>query len=186
MRTIHQVCLAVSLLVVAVGCSHLGSVAQPLYPGPVLPAGETSLLSGYVTKVDGVDVSDRRGPFGVLPGCHVVEGQAAVGNDSPSGAWTAALPKALFAFRMQAGRSYEVAVRSQGSGSETHDLRMVGVEMDGNGKKLDVISPVRNKAEIASCQEWAAQQAPSPEPQSPAPPPAAQQRPSPEQAQQQK
>jgi hypothetical protein len=88
----------------------------------------------------------------------VVEGRASVSGDSQSGTWSAYLPRSLFAFRMQAGRAYLIDVERQGNGSEINALAMRGEEMDSSGKKLAAIKPVRSKADIAACQEWAAQQ----------------------------
>lgn len=161
MRNQHEgraVCLLGLLLAGGLACSHFRSTPQPLYRGPAQPPERTALLSGFVDKVDGVSVTDKQGPFTLLPGCHVVEGRANVGNDSPSGAWTADVPRGVFAFRMQAGRSYEVGVKTQGSGSETHNIEMRGIERDGTGKKLAEIGPARTKADVASCLAWAAQQ----------------------------
>jgi hypothetical protein len=146
------------------GCAHFPTGPHPLYSGPALPAEQTATLSGYVGKVDDVDVSDMVGPFGLLPGCHVVTSRNTVGEDSPSGAWSVVMPKRTFAFRMQAGHAYEIQVQRQGSGSETSGLKMRAVELDASGKRLAEVAPVHGKADVQACHAWAAAQAPEEQP----------------------
>ncbi len=163
------------------GCAHFGAVPEPdrLYSGPALPTEQVAILSGPVIKVDGVDVAHASSPFALLPGCHLVEGRASVSGDSQSGTWSAYLPRSQFALRMQAGRSYLIYVDRQGNGSEINALEMRGEEVDSSGKTLAVIKPMRSKADMVACQEWAARQpwppqSPSAEPPSVSPQPAGQ------------
>jgi hypothetical protein len=146
------------------GCAHFPAGSHPLYSGPALPPAQTATLSGYVGKVDDVDVSGLGGPFAVLPGCHIVTSRNTVGEDSPSGSWSVVMPKRTFAFRMQAGRVYEIQTQRQGSGSETGSLKMRAVELDASGKKLAEVSPVHGKADVQACHAWAAEQVPDDQP----------------------
>lgn len=122
-----------------------------------MPPAQTAVLSGYVAKVDDVDVSHLGGPFTLLPGCHVVTSRDKVGNDSPSGAWSVVMAQLTFAVRMQAGRTYEIQAQRQGGGSETASLKMRAVELDGNGKKLGEVQPSHGKADIDACRAWEAE-----------------------------
>jgi hypothetical protein len=146
-------------LVATMGCAHFQTAPHPLYSGPVQPLEQTATLSGYVSKVDDIDVSHLPGPFTLLPGCHVVIARTNnVGDGSPSGAWRAVVPRTEFAFRMQAGHAYEVEVQRQGSGSETSNLKMRAAEMDARGKRLGDVPAVRSKDDVEACREWAAEQ----------------------------
>jgi hypothetical protein len=172
--------LGVAVLAGTVGCAHFQGEPQPLYAGPAQPPGQTALLSGYVAKVDGVDVSHMAGPFSLLPGCHIVVTRNNVGDDSPSGAWSVVMAQLTFALRMQAGRAYAIQIQRQGGGSETANLKMRAVELDGSGKKLQEFPPSHGKADLEACRAWAAEQesdAQSPGKQEPAPEPPARQEP---------
>jgi hypothetical protein len=144
-------------LLSATGCAHFQTAPRALYAGPAQPTERTAVLTGYLAKVDDVDVSQMTGPFAVLPGCHVVTNTTNVGNDSPSGGWSMVTPKLTFALRMQAGRSYAIEAQHAGGGSETTGLKMHAVERDGAGTKLADIPPSRNKADLEACQAWAAE-----------------------------
>ncbi len=146
--------LGVAVLAGAAGCAHFQGEPRPLYTGPALPPAETALLSGYVAKVDDVDVTHLGGPFTLLPGCHVVTSRDKLGDNSPSGAWSVVMAPLTFPLRMQAGRVYDIQAQRQGSGSETANLKMRAVELDGNGKKLDEVPPSRGKADIEACRAW--------------------------------
>lgn len=150
--------LGAAALVGVTSCAHFQGEPRRLYAGPALPPVETALLSGYVAKVDDVDVSHLGGPFTLLPGCHVVTSRDKVGDDSPSGAWSVVMAPSTFAFRMQAGRAYEILVQRQGSGSETANLKMRAVERDASGKKLGDVAPSHGKADLEACRAWENQQ----------------------------
>lgn len=158
MSILRPVFLGVAAWASASGCAHFQGGPRPLYPGPALPPGETALLSGYIAKVDGVDVSSLGGPFSLLPGCHVVVTRDKLGDGSPSGAWRNVMAPMTFALRMQAGRSYEIQARRQGSGSETSNLKMRAVELDAQGNKLAEVTASHGRADIEACQAWDAEQ----------------------------
>lgn len=150
--------LGVAACTAGMGCTHFQPGPRPLYPGPVEPPEKTALLSGYVAKVDDVDVSQMGGAFSLLPGCHVVTSSTNLGNDSPSGAWSSVVPKLVFALRMQAGHAYQIEAQRQGSGSETSNLKMHAIERDAAGKKLGETPPTYDKADLEGCRAWAAEQ----------------------------
>lgn len=154
MSILKQAILGATALASAAGCAHFQGEPRPLYAGPVLPSTETALLSGYVAKVDDVDVSHMGGPFTVLPGCHVITSRDKLGDNSPSGAWSVVMPRLTFPLRMQAGHVYEIQARRQGSGSETANLKMSAVELDGSGKKLGEVPAAHGKADIEACRAW--------------------------------
>jgi hypothetical protein len=145
---------ALAVFASAAGCAHFQGEPSPLYPGPVRPPTETALLSGYVAKVDGVDVSHQGGPFTLLPGCHVVTSRDKVGDNSPSGAWSVVMAPLTFPLRVQAGHVYEIQAQRQGSGSETANLKMRAVELDGSGKKLGEVPASHGKADLEACRAW--------------------------------
>jgi hypothetical protein len=151
--SILERCMLLGLAAVA-GCAHFQGEPRALYAGPARPPAETALLSGYVAKVDDVDVSHMGGPFTVLPGCHVITSRDKLGDNSPSGAWSAVMPQLTFPLRMQAGHVYEIQAQRQGSGSETANLKMHAVELDGTGKKLGEVPASHGKADIEACRAW--------------------------------
>jgi hypothetical protein len=139
-----------------VACGHLQPVDHPLYPGPARPSGEVARLSGPLALVDGADVSGLGSSFALLPGCHVVELQKRIGEGSTSGAWSADLRHRVYAFKMQAGHSYEIDVQLR-SGNESVGNGTVGavkitaVERDARGTAVGFLAPVRNNAEVQAC-----------------------------------
>lgn len=146
------------LLVAAGGtaCSHFQPAAHPLYPGPARPPGEVARLSGPVARVDGVDVSGQASSYTLLPGCHVVELQSRIGEGSLSGAWSAEVRHRFYAFKMQAGHSYEIDAQLQpgnyslGTGT-VGGVKIKAVERDARGSVLGAIAPVRTAAEARAC-----------------------------------
>jgi hypothetical protein len=150
--------LGVAAVAGVAGCAHFQEGPRALYAGPVLPPEETALLSGYVAKVDDVGVSHLGGPFTLLPGCHVITSRDKLGDNSPSGAWSVVMPQLTFPLRMQAGRVYEIQAQRQGSGSETANLKMHAVEIDGSGRKLGEVPASHGKADIEACRAWEAEQ----------------------------
>jgi hypothetical protein len=158
MSILKQSILGATALAGAVGCAHFQGEPRALYVGPARPPAETALLSGYVAKVDDVDVSHMGGPFTVLPGCHVITSRDKLGDNSPSGAWSAVMPPLTFPLRMRAGHVYEIQAQRQGSGSETANLKMHAVELDGSGKKLGEVPASHGKADIEACRAWEAEQ----------------------------
>jgi hypothetical protein len=160
MSIFKQAILGATALASVAGCAHFQGEPRPLYAGPVLPPAETALLSGYVAKVDDVDVSHMGGPFTLLPGCHVITSRDKLGDNSPSGAWSAVMPQLTFPLRMQAGHVYEIQARRQGSGSETANLKMSAVELDGNGKKLGEVPASHSKVDLEACRAWEGERRP--------------------------
>lgn len=165
--------VGVAALAGTAGCAHFQGEPRPLYAGPVLPPSQTALLSGYVAKVDDLNVAHLAGPFSLLPGCHIVVTRNNVGDDSPSGAWSVVMAQLTFALRMQAGRAYEIQIQRQGGGSETANLKMRALEFDGSGNKLQELPPSYGKAAIEACRAWAAEQESNPQPAAPQEPVAA-------------
>jgi hypothetical protein len=142
-------------------CGHMGTTPHPLYDGLARPAQEVAVLSGPIATVDGVDVSRQGTLFSLLPGCHLVVLQSQIGEGGVSGAWSADIPKRVYAFRMKAGNSYAIdasllpgnhAVGTANVGG----VKITAVEQDSRGKKVGTIAPARSEAEIESCQAWAA------------------------------
>jgi hypothetical protein len=150
----------VSLLALALGCGHFRAAPHALYPGPELPVGQVALLTGPVDSVDGVNVARLGTSFALLPGCHVVVLPKRIGEGSVSGAWSADLGHKLYAFRMQAGRSYNIDIHLQrgndGVGTSTvGGAQVTASERDEQGKTLQSIAPVRGPKDVEACQAWA-------------------------------
>jgi hypothetical protein len=147
-------------LALAQACAHVGASLHPLYGGPPRPANEVAILSGPIATVDGIDVSDRAF-FSLLPGCHVVVLQSSIGEGGVSGAWSADIPRHVYAFRMTAGHSYVIKARllpgNHGVGTaNVGGVQVTAVEQDSEGNKIGKIKPARSEADIASCQAWGA------------------------------
>lgn len=148
-----------ALAIVVVACSHFQPAAHPLYPGATLPTEQVARLTGPVARVDGADVSRLDGAFALLPGCHVVELRRKIGEGTVSGAWSADIPPTTYAFRMRAGRSYEILVHlqsgNQGVGSaNVGSVRVEAVERDSEGRTVANLRPVRKPADLEACQAW--------------------------------
>jgi hypothetical protein len=142
------------------GCGHFLPVPHPLYPGPVQPSDKVAVLTGPVATVDGADVSSQGTSFALLPGCHIVALKRKIGEGNMIGAWSADLRPTVYAFRMEAGRSFEIDIHLQHSGNDSVDNATVGVakidavERDARGTALRSIAPVRSDAEVEACREW--------------------------------
>lgn len=161
----HRLAVAPLLAVVgALTCSMLGCVgtsrATRLYPGAELPQEKLARLSGPIERVDGQEVSGGGGSFELLPGCHVVQIGGRVGDTgwAPQGAWSATLPRLIYALPMRAGRSYSISFepepalgrRSIGFG------RIVARERDGQGHER-ILPAARSRADLTACLRDAAE-----------------------------
>ncbi len=145
-------------------CGHFAQRPHQLYPEPTRPADQVAMLSGPVGTVDGTDVSRQGSLFSLLPGCHVVSLREQISEGGMGGAWSAELPRTVYAFHMVAGRSYEIQVVRQSMGVTSGTVTTFGdapasggitiraVERDANGTALGKIAPVRANAEIEACQ----------------------------------
>jgi hypothetical protein len=147
-------------LALAQACAHVGASLHPLYGGPPRPANEVAILSGPIATVDGIDVSDQAF-FSLLPGCHIVVLQSSIGEGGVSGAWSADIPKHVYAFRMKAGNSYAIKVRllpgNHGVGTaNVGGVKVTAFEQDSQGDKIGKIKPVRSEADITACHAWGA------------------------------
>jgi hypothetical protein len=141
-------------------CGHFGPVPHPLYPGPARPTEEVARLSGPVVTVDGANVSSLGSSFTLLPGCHVVELQPRIGEGSVSGAWSAEIRHAVYAFKMKAGHSYEIDVHLRAGNSSVGKgtvggVKITAVERDPRGAVVGSTTPVRNSADAEACYAWA-------------------------------
>ena len=157
----HPRPLILLLLATAAGsaCAHFQATPYAIYPGPARPPAEVARLNGPIATVDGVDVSRLGSAFQLLPGCHVVVVREKLGEGSAGGAWSATIPRTVYAFQMVAGRSYDVNVHLQSGGSASvgnanvGDVKLTALEREANGKSLGAIGPLRRSAEKTACQE---------------------------------
>lgn len=134
-------------------CQGLGGKPHPLYftPEDVRPESEIALLYGPVHWVDGNDVSQKGQSFALAPGCHVVQVSNRIGQMSPTAGWSVSLSPVVYAFRMEAGRSYVIDhVVEGGEPNGTFSIR--AWEKYGSDKKL--LSPVATDTAIQDCRNW--------------------------------
>jgi hypothetical protein len=138
----------------ALACVHLGGKPYPLYPNPEVaraPA-ELATLQGPIARVDGAEVSPHGKTFTLLPGCHVVALQNAIGAGGEGGAWSAHLPPMTYAFRMKAAHSYVIEVLMQDSSGPVGSLEIKAVDRGPSGSARQV--PLENSADIETCRRW--------------------------------
>jgi len=144
--------LTVSLLS---ACIVRGGTSRPLYPGPARPDREVARVVGPIGEVDGQDVSTQGKAFAVLPGCHVVKLAPKTGeiNTLGNGGYVASLPPAVYAFRTQAGHTYEIEVQIEPSSGPVGPITIRAWDRDALGGAGEV-SPIRSTQEIDDCMRW--------------------------------
>jgi hypothetical protein len=102
-------------------------------------------LFGPIGSVDGQDVSHMGKSFALLPGCHTVMLAEKTGqiNDLGNGGYVASLPQhAVWAFRMQGGHTYEIAVRLDSQTGPVGPLDIHAWDRDANGAPVEVVPQV--------------------------------------------
>ena len=151
---------ALAGLLAAGSCRHFQRDAHPLYEGAPRPSTEVARLSGPIAKVDGVDVSELGGIFALLPGCHIVQLRARIGEGTGTGAWTEEIGRVVYAIAMRAGRVYVIDVELKAGGSASSvgnagigGIKLRAVEQDAEGKVVAKLSKARTKADIEKCRE---------------------------------
>jgi hypothetical protein len=113
-------------------------------------------LFGPIGSVDGQDVSHMGKSFALLPGCHTVMLAEKTGqiNDLGNGGYVASLPQhAVWAFRMQGGHTYEIAVRLDSQTGPVGPLDIHAWDRDANGAPVEV-APIRSTLEVDECRKW--------------------------------
>jgi hypothetical protein len=136
-------------------CITGGGRARPLYPGDSRPPDEVARLFGPIGSVDGQDVSRLGKSFALLPGCHVVRPVskvAEVDRTAPN-AYVARVPSDVtYAFRMQAGHTYEIEVRpADNTGYTSVDAVVRAWDRDAKGGAR-AVPPIASTTEIDACQ----------------------------------
>jgi len=141
-------------LIACAGC-HLGGSAYPLYPNPEVARAPDHLatLQGPIAEVDDQDVSGHGATFALLPGCHVVVLRSTIGEGGTSGAWSAHLPRMVYAFRMERGHRYVIRYRIENSSSEVGRLNITASDLDPNGVGT-AVPLVQSSREILDCKAW--------------------------------
>ena len=166
------------LAVVPSGCVRRGQGrAYPLYPNPDQPRQPETLvrLEGPIATVDGQEVASNGTAFDLLPGCHVVILRRKLGESNGNGAWSADLPRIVYAFQTIGGHSYEIEVVARfgnsttkgvaddghirvnaeimgPTGGATHgQVTITAKERDSAGTVLKVLPPARGQKNIEAC-----------------------------------
>ena len=137
-------------------CIVRGGDSHPLYPGPERSRAEVARLIGPISEVDGQDVSRLGKAFSLLPGCHVAKLAAktgAINTLGGGGGYVANLPPALYAFRMQAGHTYEIEVVIDPITGPTGTLTLRAWDRDEHGGASE-LSPATSTAQIDECMKW--------------------------------
>jgi hypothetical protein len=138
-------------------CITGGGHARPLYPGDPRPPEQVARLFGPIGSVDGQDVSRLGKSFALLPGCHVVRPVSKVAqvDKTAPNAYVARVPTDLtYAFRMQAGHTYELEVRpADNTGYTSVDAVVQAWDRDAQGGAT-AVSPIASTAEVDACQGW--------------------------------
>jgi len=138
-------------------CITGGGQPRPLYPGDARPPEQVARLFGPIGSVDGQDVSRLGKSFALLPGCHVVRPVSKVAevDKTAPNAYVARVPPDLtYAFRMQAGHTYEVEIRpADNTGTTSVDAAVRALDRDAKGGAT-AVPPIASPAEIDACQTW--------------------------------
>jgi hypothetical protein len=136
-----------------------GPAAVPLYPNAAatrLPSAQVALVSGPIAKIDDKDLENQAGGFELLPGCHLVELQRQLVDDSyalTGGTyWSGQFPKTVYAIRMKAGARYVIR-RDIVSDGQVGRVVLSAQEQAPNGMTVD-LAPVQSVEEVKACQEW--------------------------------
>jgi len=142
-------------LVACAGCIHLGGSAYPLYPNPERqrPPDELVTLQGPIAAVDDQDVSGHGASFALLPGCHVVVLRETIGEGGTSGAWSAHLPRMVYAFRMKHGHRYVIRYRIENTSSEVGRININAFDLAPSGVET-AVPLVQSSREILDCRAW--------------------------------
>jgi hypothetical protein len=141
--------------VVAIGCANClagHGRGYPLYPAdaPRKP-DEVSQLTGYVSKVDGTDVTEHGHAFELLPGCHLIVTPAEWGKVGDSGGITWKTGHLTFALPMRPARQYLVEVQASPVGGASAGGRIVAIEKDMQGNEIKIFGPASSSQDVASC-----------------------------------
>lgn len=148
--------VAVAALLLS-ACITGGGHARPLYPGDARPPEQVARLFGPIGSVDGQDVSRLGKSFALLPGCHVVRpvGKIAEIDKTAPNSYVARVPPDLtYAFRMQAGHTYEVEIRpADNTGTTSVDAAVRALDRDGKGG-ANAVPSIASTADIDACQAW--------------------------------
>jgi hypothetical protein len=149
--------LAAALLVLA---CHPGvdPPGVPLYPNGAttrLPREQIAHVVGPVGKIDYRAVEDQGGSFDLLPGCHVVELDRRMTNESyalTGAAYvTGQFPMTVYAIQMKAGARY--IIQRDVPSSEMGPIVRISLsarEEDANGRVTE-LSPTTSSEVIRNC-----------------------------------
>lgn len=139
----------------------LGCAAEPppvpLYPNAAQPRppAEVAVVEGPIQKIDGQDVNGRGTRFALLPGCHVVDLDAATNGYSLSSgvAVTGQVQPATYALRMKPGAHY--SIRRDTLTGELQTVRVVlSAREELPGGATTDLDPIKSGEEIAACKTW--------------------------------
>jgi hypothetical protein len=108
-------------------------------------------LTGYVSKVDGNDVTEHGHAFELLPGCHLVVTPSEWGKVGDSGGIIVKTGHSTFALPMKAARQYLVEVQAGPVGGAGAGARLVAIEKDMQGNAIREFEPASSGEDIASC-----------------------------------
>ncbi len=137
------------------GCIGGQSRGYPLYPAtdPPRRQEEVAELTGYVSLVDGQDVSSHGASFELLPGCHLVATPSEWGRFESSGGVIVKTGHLTFALPMKAGRRYLVDVEVRTMGGSTGTAVVEATEKDINGNTTQMFGPVTSTEVVEACKQ---------------------------------
>jgi hypothetical protein len=148
----NSVLIAASL--VALGCISAKQRGYPLYAASDVARSreEVAGLTGYVERVDGVDVTSHGASFELLPGCHWISTPRDWGKvESGSGGVIVTTGRVNFVLPMKAGQSYRIEVRKRVMGGLTDAVVVEATEQDASGHTTTVFTPTTSREAIEAC-----------------------------------